>query len=65
MIVSVISPGPHLCQQIIGQSAHVIPGPSLVQVHLCLHRNGQKLSAHTDRLVVILGLVFRCSDHNQ
>lgn len=37
----------HLCQQIIGQSAHMIPGPSLVQVNLGLHWNCQKLNAHT------------------
>lgn len=36
-----------LCNQIIGQSAHVFPGPSFVQIHLCLHGNCQKLQAES------------------
>lgn len=31
--------GPHLCEQIIGQSAHVVPGASLIQVYLGFNRN--------------------------
>lgn len=34
-----------LCNQIIGQSAHVFPGPSFIQIHLCLHGHCQKLQA--------------------
>lgn len=35
----------HLCNQIIGQSADVLPGSSFIQIHLCLYGNRQKLRA--------------------
>lgn len=60
--------GPHLCQQVIRQSAHVIPGPPLVKVHLCLHGNCQKLSAHTDnscyfRIRILLFRLYSSINH--
>lgn len=39
-----------LCNQIIGQSAHVFPGPSFIQINLCLHGNCQQL--HVENLVL-------------
>lgn len=50
-------PGSHLCYQIIGQRADVLPGPSFIQVDLRLHRNRQQLQAE---VLVSQALLLNC-----
>lgn len=51
----------HLCNQIIGQSAHVFPGPSFKEIHLGVHGNRQQLHAE-DLFIQVCRLIVGVAD---
>lgn len=51
----------HLRNQIIGQSAHVFPGPSFKEIHLGVHGNRQKLHAE-DLFIQVCRLIVGVAD---